>query len=528
MANEYAFFYKSENGDRVYDDTSFEHWLKRFFTSGVFLNDLQVKANGDMTVTVGSGYVNADGKVKVYENETILSLNTAGGTYPRIDSIVLERNDAERDIILKVITGGYSSAPVAHTPVREDGIYQLVIAQILVGAGAVAITQANITDTRANTELCGIVASTVDQIDFGQVQAQFDDWFEYVKGQLNEDAAGNLLNQVDEIKTNLLYKPNLLLNGDFQVNQLGKTTYTNEPCVDKWVCGDGTTVEVVEDGIILKSSAEGATPTLTQTLTGQVENVRNSISISIDGVVHTYNVKVYQNLDMTHNVTDNVSVTINGQYVIIGLIGECLDTTINFIRVDKGEVAYPHCKEDYEVALTRCGKVTELAEPTFTIASERANIESGEKQETIFGKIAKWFSDLKAGAFSGVANNLTTTASGSVLDARQGKILNDKITSGYTKMTSSANGQITLPNGAKIVYGVVKTSTFSADQNVGGYSKSISLSDYGLKSPVFAQATGLYDNGLPAVSIKSLSTSALVLSAPVNIANCSVYWMVIG
>ena len=48
----YAFFYKSVNGDRVYDDTSFEHWLKKFFTSGVFLNDLQVTSNNGMSVNV--------------------------------------------------------------------------------------------------------------------------------------------------------------------------------------------------------------------------------------------------------------------------------------------------------------------------------------------------------------------------------------------------------------------------------------------------------------------------------------------
>ena len=236
MSLEHAFFYKSLNGDRVYDDTSFEHWLKKFFTSGVFLNDLQVTANDDMTVTVGAGYVNADGKVKIFENTTSLIIETAGASYPRIDSIVLERNDTERDILLKVVKGGYSSEPVAHTPVRQDGVYQLVIAQVLVNAGAVKVTQANITDTRSNTELCGIVAGAVEQIDFSQVQAQFDSyfaqykkqiaedyavytddmedyldqmandfsaWFEHIKNQLDEDAAGHLQNQIDDINARL-------------------------------------------------------------------------------------------------------------------------------------------------------------------------------------------------------------------------------------------------------------------------------------------------------------------------------------
>ena len=233
MSLDHAFFYKSVNGDRVYDDASFEHWLKKFFTSGVFLNDLQVTANEDMTVTVGAGYVNAEGKVKIFESASSLIIETAGATYPRIDSIVLERNDTERDILLKVVKGGYSSEPVAHTPVRQDGVYQLVIAQILVNAGAVKVTQANITDTRNNTELCGIVAGAVDQIDFSQVQAQFDSyfaqyktqiaadytaynedmegylnqmsedfsaWFEGIRNQLDEDSAGHLQNQIGSLE----------------------------------------------------------------------------------------------------------------------------------------------------------------------------------------------------------------------------------------------------------------------------------------------------------------------------------------
>lgn len=43
---------------------------------------------------------------------------------------------------------------------------------------------------------------------------------------------------------------------------------------------------------------------------------------------------------------------------------------------------------------------------TFTQATTRANIESGETISTIFGKIKKWFADLKTVAFSGSYNDL--------------------------------------------------------------------------------------------------------------------------
>ena len=45
--------------------------------------------------------------------------------------------------------------------------------------------------------------------------------------------------------------------------------------------------------------------------------------------------------------------------------------------------------------------------PTFTQASTRANIASGENLTTILGKIMKWYADLKAVAFSGSYSDLS-------------------------------------------------------------------------------------------------------------------------
>ena len=53
------------------------------------------------------------------------------------------------------------------------------------------------------------------------------------------------------------------------------------------------------------------------------------------------------------------------------------------------------------------GAIDELAKPTFTEAGTRANIASGEKLSTIFGKIKKFFTDLKTVAFTGAYSDLT-------------------------------------------------------------------------------------------------------------------------
>ena len=86
---------------------------------------------------------------------------------------------------------------------------------------------------------------------------------------------------------------------------------------------------------------------------------------------------------------------------------------------------------------TVVGAIKEVNTPTFTQASARNNIASGETQSIIMGKIKKWFADLGTAAFCSVVNNLTTTAEGSVLDARQGKNLSDALTKLNTLMGST-------------------------------------------------------------------------------------------
>lgn len=63
---------------------------------------------------------------------------------------------------------------------------------------------------------------------------------------------------------------------------------------------------------------------------------------------------------------------------------------------------------------------------SFSQASGRSNLLTGEKLSVSLGKIMKWFADLRDSAFRSVANNLSTSSSGSsVLDAYQGYLLNN-------------------------------------------------------------------------------------------------------
>lgn len=204
MANEHGLFFDSVGGDRVYNSSDFAEWLQKFYTNGVFDGDLQVTEYTGMKVMVASGYACINGRVKMFGATQQLTIPVAGSVYPRIDSIVIRLDLTNRQITCDVVQGEYSgNTPVPTAPTREGNIYELVIAQIAVGAGVTEINQSDITDTRADDELCGWVASTVKQLSvqqlLAQAQAKFDEWFETIRDKLDGDTAGHLQNEIDNI-----------------------------------------------------------------------------------------------------------------------------------------------------------------------------------------------------------------------------------------------------------------------------------------------------------------------------------------
>jgi len=248
---DYPLFYNSVNDDRTYDADSFSDWLKKFFTTGVFKDELAVTASGGMGISVSAGYVNINGKVMQFA-ATPLTVGTADGTYYRIDSVIIERNDTDRQFYIKIVQGttGTESAVQGVTPVRSGPIYQLVIARIKVRPGATAITQADITDTRATKSLCGYVAGTVTEMNFSQFNAQFDayleafkagqqadfeEWFANIQDVLDEDTAGHLQNEIDALADSI---------DNSKVNKAGDTM-SGDLLIDKQNTSDVSKIEVI-------------------------------------------------------------------------------------------------------------------------------------------------------------------------------------------------------------------------------------------------------------------------------------------
>lgn len=83
------------------------------------------------------------------------------------------------------------------------------------------------------------------------------------------------------------------------------------------------------------------------------------------------------------------------------------DETLNTLNEHTKNTENPHKVTAQQVGLGNVPNVTTNNQtPTFTAASSRTNINSGETLATIFGKIKKWFSDLKTVAFTGSYTDL--------------------------------------------------------------------------------------------------------------------------
>lgn len=179
--------FNSINHDRVGKAEDWAWYFATFISNGVFPkpeNGLQVAASNGMTVLAKAGYAFINGYAFRNAEDFSIKLDTADGSLPRIDRVIVRWDITQRMIYIAVLKGTPSANPVARSLTRTSEIYDLCIADILVGRGVTGITQANITDQRYNSSLCGIVHGVVDQIDATTLTAQFNDFFRQYEQQI--------------------------------------------------------------------------------------------------------------------------------------------------------------------------------------------------------------------------------------------------------------------------------------------------------------------------------------------------------
>lgn len=140
-------------------------------TSGVFSGDedFPVTAAGGLKVTVGAGrgWVHPSrftGYSITKREADTLTMPLADPSLPRIDRIVMRYDAGARAASLQVLQGTASSTPTAPAISRTELIYDLCLAEITRPAGSISISTGQITDTRLDEALCGLVRDGVTGI----------------------------------------------------------------------------------------------------------------------------------------------------------------------------------------------------------------------------------------------------------------------------------------------------------------------------------------------------------------------------
>ncbi|MDA2886025.1 hypothetical protein ACYT4K_00080 [Lactococcus lactis] len=207
----FVFPLKSINGSNMYNNDDFRQYFANFISTGILANvplagstafQVTQTDSPSMNVIVGSGVAWIIGGQVMNTSPLSFKIPAPLTSQSRTDSIVVQWSNSSNngDIIYK-----QNSTQVVQT----NDVYELQLCKILVPANATNISQANITDMRADTSVCGF-SSPYEAIKTGDLLAQFkseleangvlfEDWFENIKGQLSEDAAGHLQNQLDSL-----------------------------------------------------------------------------------------------------------------------------------------------------------------------------------------------------------------------------------------------------------------------------------------------------------------------------------------
>lgn len=242
--------------DRAETSDLFRLLFSKLVSNGVLASPsdcFQVVAAEGLNVTVRPGFGMINGAFAYDEAENTLTLEKAPAQYSRIDRIVLRCNYADRLCELVVKTGTVANNPVAPKIVQPAAgdYYELGLATVTVGANVTAVTQANITDTRMDSTVCGFITQLIDHLDtsvfFAQLdqfytefvskteadyrlsreeylamcqdivdtlntfektaESDFDTWFDTIKGKLAGDIAGALQIQIDNLTQTVFPEP---------------------------------------------------------------------------------------------------------------------------------------------------------------------------------------------------------------------------------------------------------------------------------------------------------------------------------
>ena len=178
MAVEFGYF-NSKNGDRKYNADDMSKYFTGLIGRGVLQNyadKYEVLEYEGMSIIVSPGKAYfSDGKYIENTTDYVMAIEPADVILNRIDRIVLQNNKNEEVRAASIVykKGEPATQPTEPPLINTDDIEELSLALIKVDKLTENITQAEITNTIPDSEVCGYVTGLIDQIDTSDLYNQY-------------------------------------------------------------------------------------------------------------------------------------------------------------------------------------------------------------------------------------------------------------------------------------------------------------------------------------------------------------------
>ena len=198
-------FFDSQNGDRRYNADQMSEYFEGLISDGVYESvgdGMVVEAASGMTVSIGTGRAVIDCKWMDSSSDEQITISGADPVNPRYTAIVVRLDKTRRLMEFDAVDGDAAADPDYPAATWTDNIKELVLAYILVSAGATSISQSNITDARS-LDVCGWVTGLIDHISIENLYLQWVDKFNqyYVAMEENFEAWFDMLTEDLNVST---------------------------------------------------------------------------------------------------------------------------------------------------------------------------------------------------------------------------------------------------------------------------------------------------------------------------------------
>ena len=260
-------YYNSLNGDRKYNAETMSKYFAGLFTRGVLQNykdKFVVKSDGGMKVKVPTGKAFfTDGKWIENTADITLTLDPSDVVLNRIDIIVLrnDKNEGVRNATVLLKKGTPSSSPIAPALENDSYVEEMCLCEIRVNKLTENITQANITNTIPNTEVCGYVTGLIDQVDTSDLYMQYETAYREFYDKSNQDFNEWFQNLKENLSTSTLIR---------QYKNVTTTTIPDQKVIDIGIPQFNPELDILDvyiNGLYVQEGQEegqGYTKTATQ------------------------------------------------------------------------------------------------------------------------------------------------------------------------------------------------------------------------------------------------------------------------